>query len=378
MTLSRPRILLVDDQPENLLIVRDFLVDEYDVLTASDGEQALALARKEPVDLVLLDVVMPGLDGFEVCRRLKADPVTQHVPVLFLTSLDRVDEETQGFALGAADFIHKPFSPPVVLARVQTHLSLAAARRRLQARNEDLAREVSERTQEVIRQKQEVINAQGATISAFCALAEVRDDETGNHIRRTQEYVRALAEYLRNHPRFRKELSDENIAWLYRSAALHDVGKVAIPDAILHKPGKLTPDEWEIMKRHTEYGRNAIAQAQNEAASGSGFLHYGREIAYSHHEKWDGSGYPLGLKGDAIPISARLMAVADVFDALISVRCYKPAFPHEKAMLLIAQGRGQHFDPDVADAALALSTEFLDISQRFSDVGRAVSDNPDV
>lgn len=376
MTPSRPRILLVDDQPENLLIVRDFLVDDYDVLTASSGEQALALARKEPVDLVLLDVVMPELDGFEVCRRLKADPVTQHLPVLFLTSLDRVDEETQGFALGAADFIHKPFSPPVVLARVQTHLALAAARRRLQLRNEDLAREVSERTQEVIQQKQEVINAQGATISAFCALAEVRDDETGNHIRRTQEYVRALAEHLRQHPRFRKELTDENIAWLYRSAALHDVGKVAIPDAILHKPGKLTPDEWHIMKRHTEYGRNAIAQAQNEA-SGSSFLHYGREIAYSHHEKWDGSGYPLGLKGDAIPISARLMAVADVFDALISVRCYKPAFPHEKAMVLIAQGRGQHFDPDVADAALALSAEFQDIAQRFSDVGRAVSGNPD-
>lgn len=366
MNTRKNRILLVDDQPENLLIVRDFLADDYEVLTAAGGEEALALAKLGGIDLILLDVVMPDIDGFEVCRRLKADPATQQVPVLFLTSLDRVDEETQGFALGAADFIHKPFSPPVVLARVQTHLSLAAARRGLQLRNEDLAREVREQSAEVLRQKQEVINAQGATISAFCALAEVRDDETGNHIRRTQEYVRALAERLRSHPRFRDELTEENIGWLYRSAALHDVGKVAIPDAILHKPGKLSDEEWQIMKRHSEYGRNAIAQAQEEAGS-SNFLRFGREIAYGHHEKWNGTGYPQGLKGDDIPISARLMAVADVYDALISKRCYKEAFSHEKAMSIIAEGRGTHFDPDVADAAAAIAAEFRSIATHFSD-----------
>ncbi len=366
MSERRAQILVVDDQPENRLIVRDFLADDYAVLSASSGEEALEIAAREVVDLVLLDVVMPGMDGFEVCRRLKADPALQRIPVLFLTSLDRVDEETQGFALGAADFIHKPFSPPVVMARVATHLSLAAARRRLETRNDNLTRVVRERSQEVVSQKQALINAQGATISAFCALAEVRDDETGNHIRRTQEYIRALAEHLRHHPRFCKELSEENIAWLHRSAALHDVGKVALPDSILHKAGKLTAEEWEVMKKHTEYGRNAIAQAQSEAG-GTSFLRYGREIAYSHHEHWDGNGYPLGLAGEQIPLSARLMAVADVYDAIISKRCYKPAYPHEHAMAVIAQGRGTHFDPDIADAFLEMSEEFRAISQDFGD-----------
>ena len=277
-------ILVVDDQADNRLILEDLLGDHYAVHTAVSGEEAIDhLALGHPADLILLDVMMPGIDGFEVCRRLKADHRTREIPVLFLTSLDRASDEAHGLSLGAEDFIHKPFSPPVVLARVRNHLQLASTRRALERRNDDLATLVAERTQEVVqkseellRRSQEVLAAQGATITAFCSLAEARDNETGNHIRRTQHYVQALAKRLCDHPRFRAELDDESIRLLYRSAPLHDIGKVAIPDAILNKPGKLTADEWTIMKKHTEYGRDAIVQAESEFTQAhSSFLRSG-------------------------------------------------------------------------------------------------------
>jgi putative two-component system response regulator len=208
---------------------------------------------------------------------------------------------------------------------------------------------------------------QGATITALCTLAEMRDNETGNHIRRTQNYVRTLARRLRNHPRFAAQLDEETIELLYKSAPLHDVGKVAIPDAILLKPGKLEAEEWLVMKRHTEYGRDAIVQAESDLGETASFLRYAREIAWGHHEKWDGSGYPQGIAGDAIPLSARLMAVADVYDALISKRVYKAAFPHEQAIAMIAEGRGTHFDPDMADALADVAPEFNDIATSFRD-----------
>ncbi len=369
-------ILAVDDNPENLLILADLLARDYAVHTMSGGAEALDyLAGGGRADLILLDVVMPGMDGFEVCRRLKADARSRDTPVLFLTSLESAADEAHALSLGAEDFIHKPFSAPVVLARVRNHLQLAAARQVLKLRNEDLERLVAARTREILQQAeelaqrtQEVLAAQGATITAFCALAEARDNETGNHIRRTQNYVKALATRLRDHPRFSGELNDETILLLYKSAPLHDVGKVAIPDAVLNKPGKLDADEWAIMKRHAEHGRDAIVQAESEyGGTGTCFLRYAREIAYGHHEKWDGSGYPQGLAGEAIPLSARLMAVADVYDALISKRVYKPAWPHAQAVAMIAEGRGTHFDPDVADAMLAIADEFRDIACRFGD-----------
>jgi putative two-component system response regulator len=361
-------ILVIDDQAENRLIIEDLLAGDYVVHAMPDGVAALeALAAGTSADLILLDVVMPGLDGFEVCRRLKADPVTREVPVLFLTSLESAADETEGFAAGGEDFIHKPFSSSVVLARIRTHLQLAAARRELELRNKNLERLVDERTHALLTRNQEVIQAQSATITAFCALAEARDNETGNHIRRTQNYVRVLAERLRDHPRFRAALSNEAILLLYKSAPLHDIGKVAIPDAILNKPGKLTEAEWVVMRRHTEFGRDAIGQAENDLGNAVSFLRYAREIAYGHHEKWDGSGYPQGLAGEAIPLSARLMAAADVYDALISKRCYKPAFSYEQAIAIIAEGRGTHFDPAVAEALLASADEFRDVALRFED-----------
>jgi putative two-component system response regulator len=365
-------MLVVDDQPENLLIIEHLLANDYVVHAVPSGEAALtALAEGLQVDLILLDVVMPGLDGFAVCRRLKADPRTQDIPVLFLTSLSSTADETDGFAAGGEDFIHKPFSPPVVQARVRTHLQLAASRRELAARNKNLETQVAERSRELLAEKQEVIHAQSATITAFCALAEARDNETGNHIRRTQRYVRALAERLRHHPRFCDALNDETILLLFKSAPLHDVGKVAIPDAILNKPGKLTEAEWVVMRQHAEYGHAAIGQAEHDLDGPVSFLRYAREIAYGHHEKWDGSGYPQGLAGEAIPLSARLMAAADVYDALISKRCYKPAFPHEQAITMIAAGRGQHFDPDIADALVAIADEFRAIATSYHDEGNS-------
>ena len=369
-------ILIVDDQPDNRLILEDLLGGHYTVHAAPDGQRALAyLEDGGRPDLILLDVMMPGIDGFEVCRRVKAAPGLQDIPLLFLTSLESAADEEHGLSLGAEDFIHKPFSPPVVLARVRTHLKLAQASRFLRDRNEDLERLVAERTREIIRQseelmrrEQEVVASQGATITAFCALAEARDNETGNHIRRTQHYVQALAERLRDHPRFAAALDGQTIQLLFKSAPLHDVGKVAIPDAILLKPGKLDPDEWEVMKRHATYGRDAIAQAERELGySGGSFLSYAREIAYGHHEKWDGGGYPQGLAGEAIPLSARLMAVADVYDALISRRVYKPAFPHEQAIAMIHAERGRHFDPDIVDALLDIADQFRAIANSYSD-----------
>ena len=263
----------------------------------------------------------------------------------------------------------------MVLARVNNHLKLAHASRLLRDRNQDLERLVAERTREIlcqseqlIRSKQEVIASQGATITALCSLTEVRDNETGGHIRRTQHYVRVLAERLREHPRFRHELNDETIDMMFKSAPLHDVGKVAIPDAILLKQDRLTPDEWDIMKRHPTYGRDAIAQAEAELGDqGGSFLRYAREIAHCHHEKWDGSGYPQGLAGDAIPISARLMATADVYDALMSRRVYKEAYSHEQVMQMILAQRGRHFDPDVVDALLGLAETCRDIAQQYRD-----------
>jgi putative two-component system response regulator len=365
---SETRILIVDDEAPNRLILEDLLAAQYPVRTLNNGRQAVDyLMASGPADLILMDVMMPEMDGFEACRRIKAEPALKDIPLLFLTSLDSVADEEHGLSLGAEDFIHKPFSRSIVLARVRSHLELALSRRRLRDRNVELEQMVQERTHELLREKHHVIAAQEATITALCALAEIRDNETGNHIRRTQNYVAALAEQLRSHPRFAAELTDETIKLLFKSAPLHDVGKVAIPDAILQKPGKLTEDEWNVMKLHPGYGQSAIAQAESEIGESADFLRYAREIAYSHHEKWDGSGYPQGLKGDAIPLSARIMAVADVYDALISKRVYKPAFPHAKAIDMIVEGRGTHFDPDIADALLSVAGEFLAIALSYND-----------
>ncbi|MGB4075069.1 response regulator [Pseudomonas sp.] len=358
---ERPTILVVDDTPDNLSLMSGLLRDAYKVKLAPSGERALQVVSGESKpDLILLDIMMPGMDGYEVLRRLQQDAAAASIPVIFLTAMTAAEDEKIGLDLGAVDYISKPINPAIVLARVHTQLQLKFARDVLQNHNEFLEREVAKRTREVVA-------IQDVTIRAITSLAETRDNETGNHIRRTQHYVRLLAEHLQAHPRFSAELSAENIESLFKSAPLHDIGKVGIPDRILLKPGRLDADEFEIMKTHTTLGRDAIVQAEQELGESITFLRYAKEIAYSHQEKWDGSGYPQGLVAEAIPLSARLMALADVYDALISQRVYKPAFSHDKALEIIREGRGNHFDPDIVDGFLQISDGFAQIARQYGD-----------
>ena len=370
---ARQTVLVVDDTPQNITILGELLQPHYTVRATNSGERALQAVRSQPQpDLVLLDVMMPGMDGYEVLRRLKADKATQNIPVVFVTALGDEQNEEHGLELGAVDYIAKPFNPAIVLARVRTHLELKQARDRLAHQNEWLE-------QEVARRMSENLLIQDLSMRALAFLAEARDTDTGNHILRTQTYIATLGRHLRQHERFRDALSGKQIDRIVKAAPLHDLGKVGIPDAILLKPGRLTPEEMEVMKTHPSIGAAAIEKAMKEslaaadeamAAQASGafaFLQTARDIALTHHEKWDGSGYPQGLQGDAIPVSGRLMALADVFDALICRRVYKEAMPIEQATEIIVAGRGKHFDPDVVDAFLACRDEFLEIAHRFRD-----------
>lgn len=353
-------ILVVDDSPENLELMGGLLSDLYRIKVASSGSRALKILENDVLpDLILLDVMMPDLNGWDVCRAIKSNLRLAEIVVIFLTAKTSSDDEKLGFDLGAIDYISKPINPATLLSRVKTHLSLKRMSDSLRDRNLILKGEIEKGVQE-IRAIQET------TIHALASLAETRDNETGNHIRRTQNYVKTLAQTLRTHPRFSYYLTDEQIDMLYLSAPLHDIGKVGIPDYILLKPGRLDAAEFEIMKTHTTLGYQSILSATERLSGGSGFLTCAMEIALSHQEKWDGSGYPQGLSGDEIPISARLMAVADVYDALISERYYKKAFSHETAVGIILEGRGSHFDPDVVDAFKRIEGEFLAIATRFS------------
>jgi putative two-component system response regulator len=304
--------------------------------------------------------MMPEMDGFETCSHLKSNPQTADIPVIFLTAKTQVEDEQKGFELGAADYITKPISPPIVLSRVKTHLQFKKMCEFLKDKNDFLELEVARRIKEID-------SVQDAALIAIGSLAETRDNETGNHIRRTQHYMRLLAETLKYHPNFRHFLTDENIALLSKSAPLHDIGKVGIPDKILLKPGKHTPEESEIMKTHTTLGRDAIIAAEKMLNTPSSFLQFAREIAYTHHEKYDGTGHPRGLSGNSIPISGRLMALADVYDALISRRVYKEALSHEKAVSIIKEGAGTYFDTDVVEAFLKVADQFKETAQKYID-----------
>ncbi len=365
---GKQRILVVDDEPLNVEILRGLLSPDYAVTTATSGEAALQVARGDPrPDLILLDVMMPGLDGYEVLQRLQADAATAFIPVMFLTALLDHREEERGLALGATDFLTKPIQPGILRARVRTQLLAKQGRDWLQDLNAALNAEVARRMEDNER-------VERLTIRALAHLAEMRDNETGNHILRTQNYVGALARQLAQRERYADELSPENIELLVKSAPLHDIGKVGIPDRILRKPGPLVGEEWDLMKTHAAMGAQALERAEADVATPLPFLRYAKEIARWHHERWDGSGYPDGLQGEAIPLSARLMALADVFDALINERVYKDAFPLDLARELILQGRGAHFDPQVVDAFDAVFEEFRQIALQFADPSTATSE----
>ncbi len=359
--LHRPTILVVDDTSDNLTLMSALLNDIYKIKVANSGEKALKYLQGDlKPDLILLDIMMPRLSGYDIIRSLKSDPTTRDIPVIFLTAMSAPEDEKKGLELGAVDYITKPISPPILLTRIKTQLQVKAAADFLNDKNLYLETEITKRTQEISA-------IQDVTILAMASLAETRDLETGNHIRRTQHYVKVLAEKLKTHPNFGYFLSETMIETLYKSAPLHDIGKVGIPDRILLKPGKLTYDEFEIMKTHTTQGRDAIKHAENQLGLQVEFLRIAKEIAYYHQEKYDGSGYPTGASGNDIPISARLMALADVYDALISRRVYKEPMLHDKAVTIIIEGRGKHFDPDIVDAFLTLQEDFQAIAERFID-----------
>lgn len=359
--LHKPAVLVVDDTPQNLKLMVELLRDQYQTLVANSGARALAIARgPQRPDIILLDIMMPEMDGYEVLRQLKADALTRHIPVIFLTAKSEVEDETLGLELGAVDYITKPISPPIVLARVKSQLLVKDAADFLRNQNQFLEAEVVKRTQRL-----EAI--QDVTVMVMTSMAETRDNETGNHIMRTQRYVERLARHLQPHPRFAPLLTEDYIKLLFKSAPLHDIGKVGIPDHILLKPGPLTAEEFETMKQHTSLGYEAITRAETSLGTEVDFLRIAKEIALSHHEKWNGSGYPKGLSGDEIPVSARLMAIADVYDALVSKRVYKSAMTHAQAAEIIVSGKGQHFDPDVCDAFIAVQSDFQDIATAYAD-----------
>jgi len=366
----KPTVLVVDDSPNNLSLIANLLHESYTVKAVNRGAKVFKVVSEEQPDLILLDIMMPDLDGYEVCRLLKADPFTRNIPIIFLTSRSEIESEELGMKLGAVDYITRPISPLILLSRVKAHFVDASTARTLRVSNEYLEFEVTKRSRQL-----EAL--QDVTILALASLAETRDADTGNHLKRTQHYMRVLANQLRTHPRFSDFLNADMVELLFKSAPLHDIGKVGIPDKILLKPGRYEPEEYEIMKNHPRLGRDALNNAQKMAGQNIEFLEVAKEIVYSHHEKWDGSGYPQGLVGDAIPISARLMALADVYDALVCRRVYKDGMTHAKAAKIIIEGRGKHFDPDVVDAFLAQSAEFQFIASSIADTDEELQKKAD-
>lgn len=356
-------VLIVDDLPENLEVLGELLQPLYRVRGAQSGARALSVARSSPVpDLILLDVMMPGMDGYAVFDALRADPLTRDIPVIFVTALDGVEAEERGLELGAVDYITKPIRPGIVLARVHNQLELKRARDRLRDQNVFLEAEIA-------RRMSENLLIQDVSIRALARLAEIRDLETGNHVRRTQAYVAVLARRLATNPCHEAALTPERIDLIVKSAPLHDIGKVGIPDHILLKAGKLSADEWTVMKSHSRLGSEAIRHAEEDTERPLPFLAYAKEIALYHHERWDGSGYPDGLVAETIPLSARLMALADVFDALVSRRVYKAAVPLETARDMICAESASHFDPAVVEAFQAEFGRFAEIATRYQDEG---------
>ena len=336
----RHNILIVDDNPENLhLLANALLSDGYLVRAALNGEMAITMAINEPPDLIIMDINMPDMDGYQACDRLKAEPTLKSVPIIFLSAMQDTDAKVLAFNHGGVDYATKPFIFEELLARVSTHIELHQLQQDLELRNESL-------NQTILAQQQEISAAQLSTIVALAKLAESRDDDTGLHIDRVGSFSRRLAQAAQNHSNRNAELNDHYVEMIYHASALHDIGKVGIADAILQKPGKLNSDEFDIMKTHPTIGFLTLESIVKSYPNNQ-MVGMGSDIAKSHHEKWNGSGYPEGLSGEAIPLSARIVAIADVYDALRSKRPYKTPFSHQQAVDIILEGRGVHFDPEL-------------------------------
>jgi len=348
--MDKKIIFLVDDDPTNLTIGNNTLEKDYNVVTLNSGVRLLKMLEKMIPDLILLDIDMPEMDGFQTIGYLKSNENYKNILVIFLTAKSDIESELQGLSLGAIDYIAKPFSPPLLLKRVHIHLLVESQKQELVQFNDHLQDMVDEKTRTVVE-------LQNAVLKTMAELVEFRDNITGSHIERTQNYLRILIEALKKSTLYQDEVSSWDAELILQSAQLHDVGKIAIEDRILRKPGKLTPDEFDKIKVHTVFGEKVIERIKKNTTQHA-FLEQARLLAYTHHEKWDGSGYPMGLKGLSIPLQGRLMAVADVYDALVSNRPYKKAFDHEQAVDIIKNESGTHFDPALVDLFLTVSDEF--------------------
>lgn len=367
---TRPTILVVDDLDENLALMKRLLSPKgYNVICASDGAKAIEIVATSPPDVVLLDLVMPGMSGFEVCERLKCDIATRHIPVIILTGVSEHEANIKALEVGVDDFLARPIDPVLLDARIRNSVKTKALQDQIlryqqRLENERLALEerVRERTAQLER-------TQHVTVFSMARLAESRDPETGQHLERMQRYVREIAIEMATWPKYDRIIDSGFVETLYYSSPLHDIGKVGIPDAILLKPGKLSAEEFEIMKTHTLVGGDTL-KAADEEAGGNSFLTMGREIAYHHHEKWDGKGYPFGMLGPDIPLAARIVALGDAYDAMTTRRPYKEAYSHEKTKALILEATGSHFDPDVVEAFLKREHKFVQIQKQYQDSGQ--------
>ena len=356
----KPKIFLISSSQLIHGWISTSLQEAYCVQLVDAQEEMADATNLDTPDMLMIDVSLAGKRGYELCRQLKLQALPRELPVVFVVVDKDFYDEALSIELGAVDHLQLPMSSRIFQSRIRAHFAIANATQTLRADNYFLESEVTQRSLQVTVM-------QDVAIMAMASLAETRDLDTGNHLRRTQNYVRLLAMHLQSNPRFGPFLTDETIDILYKCAPLHDIGKVGIPDRILLKPGRYEPAEFEIMKTHPTLGRNALIKAQLESRQSLALIEVAIDLVYSHHEKWDGTGYPQGLAGDAIPIPARLMALADVYDALISARIYKPGMPHKKAQDMIVGLKGIQFDPDVVDAFVCLSTDFQDIARQYAD-----------
>ena len=366
-TTGANRILVVDDNEMNReLLVRRLERQGHDVMTAEDGAVALEILDSHRIDLVLLDIMMPNVDGYQVLKKMQADEFLSTLPVIMITAIDEVDSAVKCIEMGADDYLTKPFNAVLLTARINASLEkkrLRAQEQKQRKQIEDLNLFLSAR---VRQQVAEIASAQIGAIFAMSKLAESRDPETGEHLERMREYCRLMAQVLSKTDKYGPVIDRNFIDNIYSASPLHDIGKVGVPDAILTKPGKLTEEEWIIMRTHPLIGAETLREVDREHP-GNSFIKIGIEIAEAHHEKWDGTGYPYGLKAEAIPLPARILALGDVFDALSSKRCYKEAFPSETVVDIIMEGSGRHFDPDVVNAFLEVQEEFAKVRECFKD-----------
>ena len=353
--MGLPSILIVDDVDINRIILREILQDDYEILEADNGKAALDILFDEsPLpDAVLLDIMMPGMDGFEVLENMKANSRTEKLPVLFITAADASVNESRGLKDGASDYISKPFNPDVVKARVDNHIQL----KRYQDKLEDMLE----------KKIAELMAVHENTLETLATIIEYRDLESGTHIRRSSELTKALIHAMLETEQFKDELVAEEYPAIISAVKLHDIGKVGIPDRVLLKPGALTDEEFETIKTHTIIGANIIDAISTEGADNTKYLKHCKDICKHHHERWDGKGYPTRLKGLDIPLSARLVAIVDVYDALVNKRCYKPPFTYEQAKNIILDGKGAHFDPDIVDIFVNVADKFQELEEHYSD-----------